>query len=152
MTDLTSCFCFVVPADKAAKYPVTDLAYFTLPDSVSKRNIKQCTLMIYISTPPGQEGKEVKLVISLTQRINKPLVNRSVVLSSNGHWEHIDISGNAIEWAGDDENNYGLVVTALLDGKNLASLEEEPSQNVTTTIGDGITTRPHRVCICAVNF
>lgn len=137
-----------MPEDRREEaYPLKDIAYFSIPDTVSKDNIKQCTLLVYVSTPPNQGGQHVQLVVSPTLRINKPLVNRTVTLSSRGHWEHIDVSETFIEWATDMETNSGFVIRAQYNGENIANLEEDPeeAEKLTTTLDEGITTKPHRV-------
>ena len=137
-----------MPDDKKDdSFPLRDIAYFTIPDTVSKDNINKCMLLVYISTPSNSEGEKVQLVISPTLRMNKPLINRTVTLSSNGHWEHIDVSEMFMEWAGDIDSNLGFVVKALHHGENLANLEEDSEEvkRLTSTLAEGIITKPHRV-------
>lgn len=123
------------------------MAYFSLPLSISEKNVEKATLMIYITTPDGKEDDQVQLCISETLHRSKPFVNRTVTLTPRGHWEHIDITDVVSDWAADEDKNYGLIVSAMLGNKNIAYLSEDPVEvEKERIVVDGdITARPHRV-------
>ena len=103
--------------------------------------------MVYISTPSGAEGRHVQLLISETLYRHKPFINRTVNLTPRGHWEHIDITQAVADWATDESQNYGLFISAILDGKNTAYFYDDPDEIEKEKIilnGD-IISRPHRV-------
>lgn len=102
---------------------------------------------MYVKTPPGKEGKVVKLTISPTLYKNKPLAVRNVKLSPKGHWEHIDISEQVKEWVSDEENNYGLIAYAELDNINLVQLGDAAAKTADEEVEyiEDIQKRPHRV-------
>ena len=143
-------FLIAVPSNKhPSLYPTESIVYFSLPMTVSEKNVQKATLMIYIATPYGAEARNVNLCISDTRYRNKPFLNRTVTLSSRGHWEHIDVSQIVRDWAADEHQNYGLIVSALFHGKNIAYLNEDPLEveKEKVVLHDDITSHPHRVSL-----
>lgn len=140
----------VVPAEKhPSMYPTHSIAYFSLPLSVSEKNVQKSTLLVYISTPRLKTKRQtsVQLIISETRHASKPFVNRTVELSPRGHWEHIDVTQEVVSWAADEDINYGFIVTAMYEHTNIAYLNDDPNEieKQETVIGGDIVTRPHRV-------
>jgi len=127
--------CSLVPKEKyLSKFPVESIAYFPLSQTVSEKNVKRATLLLYIATPEGYEGKKIKLTVSDAKYRNESFVNRAVLLRSRGHWERVDVSQMVRSWAADEDNNYGLYIRAMIGQKNVAYLNEDPieARNIST--------------------
>lgn len=147
---LQEIYLVAVPDEKGLDGRVTDsVAYFSIPLSVSVKNLEKAILLVFVATPDGKQGEKVTLSISSPKYPNKPLLSRGVVLSDRGHWEHIDISEQVREWAQAESENYGLVLAAMLNGENLVQLgtkAQEAAMREAVMIGDMIK-RPHRVSV-----
>ena len=121
-----------VPDEKAAKISPEKLnstLYFPMPFSVTEDSLQTATLLVYVTTPAGYEGRSVTVNV-LTNPWSKIVESRKVTLRGGGHWEHIDITEQCRTWLRHEwKNNLGLVVEAEIDGIELITYNSNSSNS-----------------------
>jgi len=93
--------------------------FFPMPEQANQYNIEKAMLLIYIHRPDQYAGEPLYLTVSSNVRPNKPIFDQKISIQNTSQWWHMDITGEAQEWAKDDQNNYGLTARVLYHNMNL---------------------------------
>lgn len=105
--------------------------FIPLPTTVDKDNLRKATLLVYVKTPEGAEGRETVLDVH-TNRITKKnlLYSERVTLEHRGKWHHIDITDECKVWLRNEwANNFGLVASATYNGVDLIDYDSRQAVN-----------------------